>query len=388
MSSTALIGDTEGLTALETAVASARSELLIALRGLDPRRALHHPKLREAGLENWADLIGILTQRGVALRLLVGDSDPLLHSADHRAAWAAASGFADVVQGNAQILCAPHAHRPGALWHWQNRATLSAARKALATEDPARLTPVQRRARAHRLPAHPQRQNHSFVLVDGKLALLGAPSPDFGQKNPWLRLDDADFCGALRAHFGALWDGAMSTTGQDQTPLAQAPARFSVATIPQSRSDLRLLRTLSRPDSRLRAVDPKPGLSDLDSALPRLLRGARHSLSICSPALTDPDVIETLSDCAIQQPELGLTLLVNELPPEAEARLNAGFGPRLIGEFPSERVQSSVILIDGQKVIFGSPALSPSGLRFDSEVAALIKDSALAQQLQQALFSL
>ena len=94
MTLTPLITAEEGFPAFERLAASATSELLLAFRVIDPDTKLRAPELREQGLDDWSDLIAMLGERGVRLRLLISDFDPLFTSDLHRKAWASATRFA------------------------------------------------------------------------------------------------------------------------------------------------------------------------------------------------------------------------------------------------------------------------------------------------------
>lgn len=141
MTARALTSLAETAEALERLAVRARDELLICLPHLSAGTPLTLPALRDNGLDTWADLLSLLSRRGPAIRLLVGDSDPLLDAEAHRAAWVRASGLAEALQGKAQLLCAPHGQTASALWRWRLRASLQTARATLADEDSARLPP-------------------------------------------------------------------------------------------------------------------------------------------------------------------------------------------------------------------------------------------------------
>ena len=83
----ALITAAEGFPGLERLVASATNEVLLSFRILDPRTVLRATELREDGLETWGDLIAMVSAKGVRIRMLLADFDPLLARDLHRFAW-------------------------------------------------------------------------------------------------------------------------------------------------------------------------------------------------------------------------------------------------------------------------------------------------------------
>ena len=88
MTARPLITAEEGFPALERLCAGAERELLLSFRILDPRTRLRAPEIVERGLQTWADLIAWITRRGVRLRMLHADFDPLFTKSLHRGAWA------------------------------------------------------------------------------------------------------------------------------------------------------------------------------------------------------------------------------------------------------------------------------------------------------------
>ena len=94
MTLTSLITAAEGFPALERLAASAQEELVMSFRILDPQTRLRTPELKERGLETWADLLAMLSQRGVKIRMVLSDFDPIFASDLHRLAWRSASGLA------------------------------------------------------------------------------------------------------------------------------------------------------------------------------------------------------------------------------------------------------------------------------------------------------
>ncbi len=381
----ALLSAGEAAAALETLAASARSELLLCLPRLAPDRPLVLPDLRDRGLDTWGDLLALLSRRGLSLRILVSDPDPLLTPQAHRAAWRRASGFADVLQGSAQLLCAPHGQVAQGPRSYLLRRRLAPAMTALRAEDPARLTPVQRALVQDGAGARPAEIHQAFALADGAGAVIGGP--DLGTDAPSvmaLHIADADFCGALRGHFADCWAAALDSGAA----LAAPGSALDNPTRPQSRDDLRLLRTQSRPRTGLA---PRTLANDVEPALVRLFSTARRRILIRTSALRHDGLTQALAQAA-QTPDLHLILL---LPPEtrgtwddtraaalqvaALARLQAAYGDRL-ALVSDPQAEGLLCLVDGITVI-GSTSLTRRACRWNSEAAALIRDERLTETL-------
>ncbi|WP_420327585.1 phospholipase D-like domain-containing protein [Mameliella sp.] len=385
MTTRALLSAGEAGAALETLAAGARSELLLCLPRLAPDSPLVLPDLRHRGLATWGDLLALQSRRGLSLRILVAEPDPLLSPQAHRAAWRRASGLADVLQGSAQLVIAPHGHVArgprGALL----RRRLRPAMTALRAEDMARLTPVQRALVQGGANPRPAEIHQGFALADGANAIIGGP--DLGTDTPSaisLQVSDPDFCGALRGHFADCWAEALKCGA---TLAAPANAR-TCPTRPQSRDDLRLLRTLSRPT---RGFAPRTLANDAEPALARLFGNARRRILIRTGALRHDGLTQALT-AAAQTPDLQLILL---LPPEPQgtwddaraaalqgaalSRLQNAYGDRL-ALVADPQAEGMLCLVDGTTVI-GSHALTRRACRWNSEAAALVRDECLAERL-------
>ena len=74
---TAYITASEVYPALERMVASAKREVLLSFRVFEPDTKLRAPEMREQGLDTWLDLLDDVTNRGVSIRMIITDFDPL-----------------------------------------------------------------------------------------------------------------------------------------------------------------------------------------------------------------------------------------------------------------------------------------------------------------------
>lgn len=383
---------------LEAVAATAKNELLLCLPRLDPHAPLVRAELRDRGIEDWGDLVGWITRRGVALRMLVPDVDPLARAEAHRAAWSRASGFADVVQGDAQILCAPHGHAASGLRAWRLNRSRKAAFAALRAEAPGRMTPIQRAASGATLPARVAEIGQAFVLADGKGCVLGGSALAEATEGPApaaLYVNDADFGGALRGHFADAWEAAMAT---GSLGLAGPAASLDLPRRAQSRADLRLIRTLSRPSS---GFGPETLVSDHETTLERMFDSARSYILIRTEALRHDMLAERLVAAARRTEALQLILLLPAQAPadpwdEARARhlqaraldrLRAAFGDRM-ALCADPAPGSTLCLVDDREMLIGSAALTRRACRWNTEAAALVRDPALVRQVMESLGAL
>ena len=116
MAITPLITAAEAYPALEQLAAKAEQELILSFRIFDHKTPIMSPDLLERGLNTWADLIHRVARKGVAIRIILSDFDPVFTPQLHRSAWLHATGFADGIEGDVQILCAPHHQKVGKAW--------------------------------------------------------------------------------------------------------------------------------------------------------------------------------------------------------------------------------------------------------------------------------
>ncbi|WP_323766998.1 phospholipase D-like domain-containing protein [Antarctobacter sp.] len=388
MTTQALLSASEAASALERLAATAKGELLLCLPRLSPTTALVTPDLRDGGLETWADLLALLSRRGLDLRILIADTDPLLSSDRHRAAWTHASGFADVLQGEAQLLCAAHGQRATGLRAHFLRRHLAPALTTLRAEDTTRLTPVQRTVLTTGPIPRPADIPQSFAVADGTRAVIGGP--DLGTKVPnllALAIEDADFCGALRGQFADTWTDARNSAAPS---LAAHATPINCATRPQSRDDLRLLRTLSRPQ---KGVGPRPLADDVEGALTRLFAAARRRVLIRTAAFRHDGLAQALAGAATSDgPEVMLLL-----PPTTTGtwdddhaaaqqaailrQLQAAYGARLtILSDPTADGSATLCQID-DVTLLGSATLTRRACRWNTEAAVLARDPDLTEAI-------
>ena len=388
-----LLTGTDTAQALERLAATAKSELLMCLPRLGAETPLVIPELRSRGLDTWGDLLGVLSQRGVDLRLLFADVDPVVRSDSHRAIWRHASAMADVLEGGAQLLCAPHGHCTTAYTRHAKPALA-----ALRAEDPQRLTPVQRALVSQDAGVRPAEIGQAFALADGRACVLGGP--DLGTRSETdlaLSIGDTDFCGALRCHFADSWAAAIATGAKSLNAVA-TPVAY--ARRPQSRDDLRLLRSFARPGT---GSDPHTLSDDHDPALSRLFDRAERTVLLRTPALRHPGLIRSLTEAAARTPDLQLILLLPATPhpdpwdtDKAQALQNAAltqlrsaFGPRLACVAgPASAARATLCLVDDAVAVLGSASLTLRAFRWNTEVSALIRDGDLSRRLLDHLGAL
>ncbi len=427
-----LITAAEGFPALERLADSARDELFLTFRIFDPRTKLRDPEIRERGLDTWADLLALVARRGVKLRLLVADFDPLFTSTLHRAAWTNASGFADTAQGDVQILCAPHGQEAGWIWKLLMRGKITRMIQRLRDEEPTRLTPVQRTVLKSGPILRPVTIHQKCAVADSERCIIGGLDVDerrydtLGHELPpeetWHDLSievDGDFAAALRAHLADTWNAALNCGAAS---LADRALPIDVSKRPQSPADLRLVRTFSDPCRGVGRLGPKPRIIEHETVLLREIGKAERHIYIETQFLRHPPIVQALTEAAQRSPELQLVVVLPAAPDrvlfdghegwdarhahrlqvDAVEALQKAYGDRVAVIAPAQPkpapegniaihgagpiyVHSKLTLIDDRFGIIGSANLNGRSLRWDTEASIAFRDGEVMRDLRHRL---
>jgi phosphatidylserine/phosphatidylglycerophosphate/cardiolipin synthase-like enzyme len=363
------------LTALEEMLVTAQTEVLWALPDIVANSRLLSDKAKERGLATWGDLFTWLCHRGVAMRILVADHDPLLSPNAHRRAWLAASSLAQRAHGDCQILVAPSPQTVPALWRHRVTKQAKATFERLKSGDPGQLTPVQRKRTSPKSPHHYAQSRQSFAVVDRSQCFVTNAAVRKDANLIGVRTEDGDLSSALKGHFADCWQQAMA----HGAALANRPRGLSTDTRGVSRPDLRLLRSLTRPQPGLL---PQIVQSTLPDALTQAITAAQRYVYLESTALTLPKVVAALKAVPKLILVLPQTLETTVLDQEGKAILATqsqvvadlaqALGDRfavLVTPHPT----ANLALIDDDTVILGSSAYSQKATGCDTEVSVLVK---------------
>ncbi|MCE0504433.1 phospholipase D-like domain-containing protein [Roseivivax sp. GX 12232] len=428
-----LVTAEEVFPALERLVASAEREVLLSFRVLEPGTKLRAPELRERGLEDWSDLIAWVSSRGIAVRILLSDFDPLFAAGLHRDAWAAASRFADRAEGDTQILCAPHAQEVGWLWRQMLWTKITEKLQHLRNADPNKLTPVQRAVLKLRPRLRPVSIHQKLAVVDDRAAVIGGLDVNERRwdtnahqgsgEETWHDVSvaiEGDVARQARGHFIDTWNAALEGEAADLGTRAQAmPAEPRT----QGASDLRLVRTLSVPMRGPFAFSPRPRYPEHEETLLRAFAEARKHIYLETQFLRHRPIVRALIRAAEAQPELTLVVLLPVEPErvlyDGDRSLNArhahalqthalndltrAYGERLAIVTPAQTkstendhperlhgaapiyVHAKVVLIDDAFGLVGSANLNGRSMRWDTEASVLFRDPGTVQGLRERL---
>lgn len=427
-----LITASQGFPALEQLAEEAQDTLYMSFRIFDPKTRLHGEGPRARGLETWADLLAETAARGVKLRLLLADFDPFFTPDLHRLAWASALHIHDRVEGDVQVLCAPHGQAAGWLWRLFMGGRLRRRIAELREEDSSGLTPVERAALKGAAHLRPVTIHQKFAVADGTRGMIGGldinerrydtPHHDRPPEDTWhdvsVRVDGA-FCHKLEGHFVDCWNRSLPC---GEAPEGVTPTRLGERPFEgEDEGHLRLLRTLSTPCPGVGRLSPRPEVRENEEAALEAINAARDSLYIETQFLRHRPVVDALV-AAAKRPGLDLILI---LPPFAErvlfdgdtgwdarhahalqaralTRLQEAYGVRCAVIAPAQPrpapkdspavhgagpvyVHSKVMLVDDHTGIVGSANLNGRSLRWDTEAAIRFDTKPVIDDLRQSL---
>ncbi|UMA63912.1 phospholipase D-like domain-containing protein [Roseivivax marinus] len=418
---------------LEELVAGAEDEVLLSYRVFEPSTRLRSESVRAHGLETWLDLLDWVTNRGVRLRLAITDFDPLFASDLHRLSWTSASKFADHVSGDVQILLAPHGQEVG--WIWRRALVFKIAEKlkSLKSSPEDRLTPVQRKLLKARPFLRPVTLHQKVAVVDGTRTIVGGldvnerrwddNDHDRPAEETWHDVSlyaEGEIAAAARAHFADTWNQALE---DDASSLADPARPMPTPDRPQGQSDLRFVRTMSKPRHGPLSFGPKPYLTEHEEVTLKAIGEAEHMIHLETQFLRHRPISDALCEAAERSKDLQLVLL---LPPEPERILFGGadsfdarhahalqtlalgdivkaYGERAAllspGQTRSARegfsralggagpiyVHAKVTLIDDRFGLVGSANLNGRSMRWDTEASILFRDHERVHDLRMRL---
>lgn len=435
-----LITASEMFPALEEMLLDARDEVLLAFRIFDARTLLRSDRALALGLTTWADLLTHVAEKGVSIRLLLADFDPVFTADLHRDAWASAGRFAHRLRDcpQAEIICALHDCSPAPLWQLVFNGPISRRKKELENRPPEMLTRPQASALQGHYRLRPVTLHQKFAVVDQTRAIIGGIDVDerrWDDSNHDQRPEDTwhdvsmavsgPVASDIRRHFADCWDRARGECGTvfsaQVTDLPEAaPAARPITTDVKAPS---LLRTVSTHQKGPIRFGPATRVREHATAHLDLFAKARDHVYIESQFFRHMPLARALANRAAEIPDLELTLV---LPTEPEriifgrskgtdarhaqalqlrclSHLRKAFGDRLAVVSPVQPrpapegtpmpvegsgiiyLHSKVTLIDDAIGIVGSANLNGRSLLWDTEASLMFHDPETIRDLRLRL---
>lgn len=360
--------------ALEQQFLQTRSHIAAGFRVFDPRTKLRSDAGRAIG-EDWYDLIAHTLGRGVAIRMIITDFDPIVRPDDHRMTWNAVRRFISAGEASGRpdllhITPAMHPARIGRgsaalLWPKIMHEISKEAQRlnAMPAEKAMRdlsmmplLAPYMTgshpdlRANKRTLPRLVPTTHHQKIAVfDDTNVYIGGldlderrydtPDHDRAGEQTW-RDCQILASGAIAKDAAAHLDEMLAvTTGR------AAPAPKTA-----------LLRTLSAPrKTGLFRLSPAPVVTELEAAHIAKIKNARRFIYLETQFFRSKPIAKALSRAAKANPDLQLLLLVPAAPEDVAFHESTRSDARY-GEYLQAKCIDMIVQAFGDRVFVTSPA--------------------------------
>lgn len=436
---TALITAAEMYPALEELVDAAQDEVFMSFRIFDPETRLRSPALTGRGLQTWGDLMGEVARRGVRVRIVISDFDPIFTEDLHQDAWRHARIFADAMGAesrDAEVMATPHGHAAGWGWRALMRRKITAKIREWKSRDAEELTPLQRKLIKEMPQLRPVTLHQKLAVVDGQRAVLGGLDVDERRwddprhrcraEDTWHDVSlglEGPICAHVRRHFIDTWNAGLECSA----PLAGRPgARLEAEGPLPALEGCGLARTVSTPCTGLATLGPKRHLTEHEDLLIEKFAEARDHIYIETQFFRHWPLADALIKAAQRRPELNLILV---MPSEPERVIFAGdrgldaryaqalqlrnldlcrraFGDRMAVVTPAMPrratpdtpkpvrgagivyVHAKVVLIDDTWGMVGSANLNGRSMRWDTEASVWFEDAEAVRHLRERLASI
>ena len=430
-----LVTAAEMFPELETLVLNAKQEILLSFRVFDARTRLHSDEAKDLGLNTWADLIAHVSTKGVSIRMLLSDFDPVFTADLHRDAWASASRFASRTadHANTEIICAMHDCAPAPLWEYAFSLPVRSRLAQMRGQPHEKLTSQQLRAIQGDYHLRPVTLHQKFAVIDRKHAIIGGidvddrryddDTHDQRPEDTWHDVSmrvSGPITDHIRAHFADCWARARDrcgTTFSEETTEVQDPQTPTIDDGP------RLLRTVSRRGTGAARFGPVTEVKEHESAHLEAFAKAKRSIYIETQFMRHLPLAHALAKRAKEEPDLQLIMVIPTEPERvifgrdngmtarhAQAlqiqclnKLRHAFGDRLAILSPAQPrpapdgtplpvegsgiiyLHSKVTLVDDATAIVGSANLNGRSLLWDTEASVQFDDAKAIDNLRERL---
>lgn len=365
---TPLIEAVDMYPALEQLVLGATSHVELAFRIFDPTTRTRSDEAKALGLADWTAIIRHVVMKGVNVRLLLADFEPVMAHDLHAGSWKTfhvlrdmSASLPDDRRDGFEMVVIQHEGEIG--WGWRHllrlpmRFQIARVLEELHRRGPdieallhARpgLWPRHRivDGRARHRPGPPPRlwpstYHQKFAVVDDRVAILGGLDVNerrwddhrHAQSAPetWhdisCRLEGPAVADCAE-HFRRLWNAEMPRfraiaaewmDGTDRKlvldpldPIERAP----VPPPPAGEARVQVLRTKSQRDPGLFAFGPRPHIRELEAAHRKIIFAAERLLYVEAQFLRYRPAAHWIVERARQVPELEVIMLLPNAPEE------------------------------------------------------------------------
>lgn len=398
---TPLIEAAEMYPMLERELMAARRSVWLAFRVFDPQTRLRSDEARAAGHVTWLDLIAATVARGIEVRILLTDFEPVMADYLHAGSWSsfrALRGLIDALPEDRRALCQiiviQHEGEIGWAWRQLSRLALRMRLKRLVRSllgreeqgDPVlEVRPGLWRwlawngRRPHRWkPGPPPRlwpatYHQKCAVIDECRAILGGldlderrwddAGHDQRADETWhdvSSLLEGPAAGDAARHFAQLWNAELprfreivaewtDDAGEDLAldPLTEAGPVDEASASAAGPATVQLVRTLSRRSASPFATGPRRDIRELRYAHRKIIATARRLLYIEAQFFRSRAAADWVIEALARNRELEVIVLIANAPEEI-AFLGQGDNPaHRHGEYLQARALGRIVRAGG-----------------------------------------
>ena len=355
---------------LEHLVLDAKYAVWLSFRIFDPDTRTRSDRAAALGLGDWAALIRHAVQRGVEVRILLADFEPILADHLHAGSWHSFRRIREIVAALApedrsrlQLIVIQHEGEIGWCWRQLLRPILRRRVRKLieklirrGTNDDGglhtrpglwrHLAWEESRPTAWK-PGPPPRlwpatYHQKFAVVDGAQAVIGGLDLDerrWDDRRHRQRANETwhDISALVEGpvvedaarHFARLWNQELpryreivgewtGSCGQQLMvdPLASISEAVQVQPKTGGTATVQLVRTLSRRSKSIFAIGPRHGVRELKAAHQSVIRSARRLLYVEAQFFRSAEAAEWIEAALRHNPELEVIILIANAPEE------------------------------------------------------------------------
>lgn len=366
---TPLIEAAELYPAFERLVLGAKRSVWLAFRVFDPDTGTKSQDARDLGLADWTALLRHAVERGVEVRILLTDFEPIMADYLHAGSWSSFQRLRQLLEkldeshrDRLQLMVIQHEGEAGWLWRQLLRVGLSRRGKRIVDKLLKRKKhadggfetrpglwpflawqegrPTGWRGGAIRL--WPATYHQKFMVVDGERAVIGGMDLDERRWDDRFHHQRADrtwhdisalvegpAVGDAASHFALLWNDAIpayrrligewtDSCGRELMldPLTEIRTPLQLPAPTSGHAQVQVVRTVSRRSRRLTAMGPEPMIRELKAAHWSIITSARRHLYIEAQFVRSKAAAKWLLKALDRHPELEIIILVANVPEE------------------------------------------------------------------------
>lgn len=354
---------------LEHLVLDAERSVWMSFRIFDPDTKTRSDRCHDLGLEDWAALIDHVVRRGVEVRILLADFEPVLADYLHAGSWSTYWRIREILDAlgeedreRLQLMVIQHEGELGHGWRHLLRLLLRRRIRRLVEKllkktkhddggfetRPGLWNHVEwkkDKPKAWR-PAPPPRlwpatYHQKFIVVDGRAAIIGGLDLDerrWDDRRHRQRADrtwhdisalvEGPVVSDAARHFVRLWNQELPryrATVDEWTDacgreLMLDPLTELKEAVPEQehvgKATVQLVRTLSRKSNKLFATGPLHGIRELKAAHREVIRSARRLLYIEAQFFRSDEAADWVEEALRASSELEVIILVANTPEE------------------------------------------------------------------------